>query len=144
MSRTQATITALTTDTGTPSTTNNAHSGGDYATPVNASPIGVQSTAQLTVAVTNGSGSAITATIRAAGNGVDTNGNAQPTIQPWDVVLTQATIGDLAVTVGAGATEWIGPFTTGRFQQPDGNLYLDWSATSSTTFQVIQLPYDVA
>jgi hypothetical protein len=33
--------------------------------------------------------------------------------------------GDLAVTVANSATQWIGPFESGRFIQPDGTILVD-------------------
>jgi hypothetical protein len=35
--------------------------------------------------------------------------------------------GDLTISVGAGATSWIGPFDSSRFQQADGSLNIDTS-----------------
>lgn len=41
--------------------------------------------------------------------------------------------GDLTVSVANSATEWIGPFDSSRFQQPDGSLSLDSSVVMTVT-----------
>lgn len=41
--------------------------------------------------------------------------------------------GPLTVTVAAGATAWIGPVESGRFEQSDGSLALDTSAAANVT-----------
>jgi hypothetical protein len=63
---------------------------------------------------------------------------------PQNTVLTQSTVGDLSVTIGHGTTRYIGPFTTDRFTQPDGTLLIDWSAGTSMTITVLQLPVTVS
>lgn len=142
MARTQATVVALARDTAVnPGTANSAHAAGDYVQAVN-SGVNVQDISKLLIVVTNGSASSITATVRATGNGVDVNGNTQVSPTPWNAVFTQATSGDLNVTVAAGATATFGRLTSGRFEQPDGNLYLDWSAAASVTFYAYQLAYN--
>jgi len=47
--------------------------------------------------------------------------------------------GDKAVTVAAGATQFIGPFESARFSQADGSLWLDLSADTSVTVTAFQL-----
>ncbi|MFJ5027796.1 hypothetical protein ACIQB5_06805 [Streptomyces sp. NPDC088560] len=141
MARTQATVVALARDASAAATANSAHAAGDYVQVVNAN-LTAQNIGKLLIVATNGGASSITVTVRAAGNGVDTNGNTQPAVNPANAVFTQATTGDLNVTIGAGATVAMGPFTSGRFGQPDGNLYLDWSAVTSVTFTVYQLPFN--
>ncbi|MFF9197335.1 hypothetical protein ACF09L_19215 [Streptomyces sp. NPDC014779] len=45
--------------------------------------------------------------------------------------------GSLAVTVANGATQWIGPFESGRFLQSDGSLIVETSvAMTMTAFRV--------
>lgn len=45
--------------------------------------------------------------------------------------------GDLAVTVANSATQWIGPFESGRFLQNDGSLIVETSvAMTVTAFKV--------
>lgn len=48
--------------------------------------------------------------------------------------------GDLVVAVAASATQWIGPFESGRFQQADGSLLVDvatgYVAGTITAFRV--------
>jgi hypothetical protein len=48
--------------------------------------------------------------------------------------------GDLAVTVANSGTQWIGPFESGRFIQPDGTMLVDiaagFVAGSITAFRV--------
>jgi hypothetical protein len=142
MARTAATVTTLQADAATTlGAANTAHASGDYVQAVNAGVV-VQDISKLLIVITNGGGSSITATVRATGNGVDTGGNTQVSPAPSNVAFTQATTGDLAVTIGAGATSVIARLTSGRFEQPDGNLYLDWSAVTSVTFYVYQLPYN--
>ena len=50
---------------------------------------------------------------------------------PQDTVFTQATQGDLVVSIPAGDTYVSPPLETDRFTQPDGSLLLDWSASAS-------------
>ena len=40
-------------------------------------------------------------------------------------MLTQSTVGDLSVVVTNGTTRYIGPFTTDRFAQSDGTLWIE-------------------
>ncbi|WP_065961264.1 hypothetical protein [Curtobacterium sp. UCD-KPL2560] len=41
--------------------------------------------------------------------------------------------GDLFIAVGAGATAWLGPFESARFQQADGSLAVDATAAVTVT-----------
>lgn len=77
---------------------------------------------EIILRIHNGGGAGITATVRAG-------------VYPPALSNGQ---GDLAVTVAAGATEWIGPFTGARFAQKDGSLNLDLSAAASVTVTAFQ------
>jgi hypothetical protein len=63
---------------------------------------------------------------------------------PAATVFAQSTVGDLTVTVANGTTKYIGPFTTDRFTQSDGSLWIDWSAATSMTIIVLQFPVTVS
>jgi hypothetical protein len=102
----------------------------------------VQFLRRLMLVVDNAGEAAVTVTVRASGNGVNTAGTAQPTPEPWNTVYTQSTVGDLVEAVPAGDTAVLGPFTSDRFEQPDGNLYIDWSEETDVTFLVYQFPYN--
>jgi hypothetical protein len=67
--------------------------------------------------VTNSTGGSGTATVLAGS-------------QPSAIASGQ---GSLADTVGAGATRWLGPFESARFQQPDGSLAIDTSVVMTVT-----------
>jgi hypothetical protein len=69
-----------------------------------------------------------------AANASYTTGQYQP--------YATASIGDLTVAVAAGTTElvWFGGDSE-RFTQADGSLWLDWTASTSMTCYVAQLPY---
>jgi hypothetical protein len=84
-----------------------------------------------------------TLTVRAPGNGVNVAGNAQVSPYPANAVFAQGAVGDLNVAWGTTAgTIIVGPFTTDRFEQPDGNMYLDWSTVSGpVVFWVYQTPF---
>lgn len=87
---------------------------------------------------------ATTVTLRASGNGVDASGNAQPTANPANTVFTGATAGDLVSASTTSGTLILGPLTTDRFLQPDGNVYLDFSQATGVTVYAVQLPFNVA
>jgi hypothetical protein len=54
--------------------------------------------------------------------------------QPLDIA---AGLGDLVVTVGAGAVSWLGPFESGRFIQNDGSMIVESSVVMTVTaFQI--------
>jgi hypothetical protein len=48
-------------------------------------------------------------------------------------------IGDVAVSVPAGADRFIGPLTNEHFAAADGLVDLTWSATASVTFAAIRV-----
>lgn len=81
--------------------------------------------------------------LRAPGNGNNVAGSAQVSPYPSSAVFTQGAIGDFSYSWGTTAgTAILGPFTTDRFQQPDGNFYVDWIAgVAGTQYGVIQLPF---
>lgn len=72
---------------------------------------------RLVVRVNNGGGGSINATVKAGAN--------PPALEAGQ--------GDLVVAVGAGAVKDIGPFTSGRFSQKDGSLWLDLSGSTTVT-----------
>ncbi|GAA0638230.1 hypothetical protein GCM10010174_70100 [Kutzneria viridogrisea] len=73
------------------------------------------------VHVKNGGGSSLTVTV---GIGGAINGHS-PT--------------GVAVSIAAGADKFIGPFPA-SYNQADGTVYLDYSATASVTRAVLELP----
>jgi len=73
------------------------------------------------VHVKNGGGSSLTVTLNIGGA---INGHS-PT--------------GVAITITAGADKFIGPFPA-NYNQSDGNVYLDYSATASVTRAVLELP----
>ena len=81
--------------------------------------------------------------VRATGNGNNVACTAQTSPYPSSGVFTQGAIGDLSYSWGTTAgTALFGPFTTDRFTQPDGNMYLDWTAgDAGVQFGVIQMPF---
>lgn len=136
--RTQANVVALSADAGVAQgSANSAHSGGEYISGASIDP------RKLTIVVVNGDSASHTVTIRASGNGNNTAGTAQVSPVPSSTVFTQSTLGDLVVTVANGTTQVIKLTTSDRFLQPDGNIYLDWSATTSMTYYVYASPYVV-
>ena len=91
------------------------------------------------------SGTAGTVTIRGTGSGVDATGAAQTSPYPSNAVFTQGSVGDIVVPYGTGTpASVVGPFESDRIVQPDGNIYLDWNASSLTsTFYILELPFNV-
>lgn len=85
-------------------------------------PAVVRSLPELTLLrVSNASGGSGTVTVKAG---------AQP-------LAIASGLGDLAVTVANGATSWIGPFESGRFEQSDGSMIVESSVVMTVTaFQV--------
>jgi hypothetical protein len=65
-------------------------------------------------------------------------------LPPQNTVFAGSTSGDLAVAVPNATTQYIGPLTTDRFTQADGTLWIDWSAATSMTVIVVQLPVVVS
>jgi hypothetical protein len=94
----------------------------------------------LKLFVLNGDTAAKTVTVRASGSGVTATGAAQVNPAPSNTVFTAATQGDLVATIAAGAYAVIGPLTGDRFQQPDGSLSVDWSASTSVKVWAVQDP----
>jgi hypothetical protein len=88
---------------------------------------------------------ATTVTVRAAGNGVDVNGNTQTSPYPSNAVFTQGSAGDLVSASTTSNTLDIGPLTSDRFIQFDssGNtyLYLDFSQVTGVTVLAYELPF---
>lgn len=88
---------------------------------------------------------ATTVTLRAAGNGVDVNGNSRTSPYPSNAVFTQGSVGDLVSASTTSATLDIGPLTSDRFIQVDsaGNtyLFLDFSQTTGVTVLAYELPF---
>lgn len=48
--------------------------------------------------------------------------------------------GNLAEAILAGATEFLGPFESARFEQADGSLWLDLDVDTSVTITAFQVP----
>jgi len=138
--RTLATVTALAKDSGAAVTWNTPHTAGDY---VAAGTLSTANLGKVTLAVQWGT-TAGTLTVRATGNGNNVAGTAQTSPYPSNGVFTQGSVGDLTYAWGTTAgTAIVGPFTTDRFEQSDGNLYLDWSTVSGpVTYAVIQGPFN--
>jgi hypothetical protein len=82
----------------------------------------VKSLPELTLLrVSNASGGSGTVTLKAG-------------TQPLAIASGQ---GDLTVTVANTTTQWIGPFESGRFVQPDGSMIIESSVVMTVTaFQV--------
>lgn len=100
---------------------------------------------QTLLVVANGDSSSHNVIIRGSGYTGAASGAANSGIPlPQNTVFTQATVGDLTVTVANGKTSVIGPLTTDRFAQSDGSLWIDWSAATSMTVYAIQLPVTVS
>lgn len=96
---------------------------------------------KLLFRVVNGT-TAGTITIRAAGNGVDSTGAAQTSPYPSNAVFAAGASGDLTATWSTVAgTQMVGPLTSDRYTQPDGNLYVDFSTATGVTFEVFALPF---
>ena len=140
MARTQATVVALVHDGSVAKgAALTPHTAGDYvaAGTVNSANIG-----RMMVEVVNGT-TAGTLTVRAPGNGVTVAGAAQVSPYPSNAVLAQGSVGDLSLSWGTVAgTTIVGPFTSDRFTQADGNLYLDWSTATGVTYFVTQYPFN--
>ena len=135
--RTQATVVALSADAGVAQgSANSAHAGGEY---VLGSAVDLR---RLTLVVINGDSSPHSVIVRATGNGNNVAGTAQVSPVPSSTVFTQSTLGDLTVAVTNGTTQVIKLTTSDRFEQADGNLYLDWSATTSMTYYVYANPFN--
>lgn len=79
---------------------------------------------EIVIRVVNGDTAAHTATVLA--------GASPPALSAGQ--------GDLAQSVGASSTEWLGPFTSARFVQADGSLHLDLDADTSVTVTAFHMP----
>ena len=53
----------------------------------------------------------------------------------------EASVGDLTVTLAATSYTILASLEGNRFAQPDGSLWLDWSASTSMTVWIRQGPY---
>jgi hypothetical protein len=95
---------------------------------------------RVLIVVTNGDSASHSITVRASGSGVTAAGATQVNPAPSNTVFTQATLGDLTVAVAASATQVIGPLTSDRFAQADGSMSLDWTASTSMSVWIYQLP----
>lgn len=100
---------------------------------------------QVIVVVTNADSSAHSAIVRGSGytgaaNGAANSGIPAPGVSPFTLAMN----GDLSVSVAATSTQVLGPFNTDRFVQPNhvsgGDLWIDWSASTSMSVWVYQLP----
>jgi len=139
--RTQvANIVALVKDSSVAEgSSNTPHTAGDY---IAAGTVSTTDLRRVLLKVVNGT-TAGTLTVRAPGNGNNVAGSAQTSPYPSNAVFAQGAAGDLTVTWGTVAgTTMVGPFTTDRFTQPDGNLYLDWSTATGVSFFVYQGPFN--
>lgn len=81
-------------------------------------------TEEIVLRVTNGGGGSIDATVQSGAN----------------PPASSAGQGDLVQAVAAGATQFLGPFTSGRFVQSDGSLWLDLSGATSVTVTAFRVP----
>ena len=101
---------------------------------------------KVLLVVTNADSASHTCIIRGSGYTGAANGAANSGIlPPQNTVFAQSTLGDLSVAVANGTTQVIGPFTTDRFTQPisaGGGMWIDWSAATSMSVWVYQLPVD--
>jgi len=84
-----------------------------------------------------------TLTVRATGSGSNVAGVAQTSPYPSNAVFTQGSVGDLSVVYSTAVATIVGPFTSDRFLQTDGNIYLDWAGDQSAVFNVYELPFVV-
>lgn len=94
---------------------------------------------KVLIRVDNGDTASHTVTLRAGGSGVTASGGAAVAVP-----FTNATVGDLVVTVANAGSQIIEVDTTGRFTQADGSLSLDFSAATAMKVWVFQLPYVAA
>jgi hypothetical protein len=104
---------------------------------------------QVLLVVANADTVAHNVIIRGSGYTGAANGAVNSGIpSPGNTVFTQGTLGDLSVTVANATTQVIGPFTTDRFVQPNhvngGDLWIDWSASTSMSVWVYQIPVTVS
>jgi hypothetical protein len=93
------------------------------------------------VIIHNADSSAHTVIVRASGyqgvpGGAANSSYVSGQYQPF----AQASAGDLSFAVAATSYAVLGPLDGDRFAQPDGSLWLDWSASTSVTVFVKQSP----
>jgi hypothetical protein len=74
--------------------------------------------------------------IRGSGSGVTVAGTAQTSPYPSNAVFTQGSQGDFVFSMAASsAFEAVWVYTSDRFTQPDGNIYIDFTTgTTGTIF----------
>jgi hypothetical protein len=102
--------------------------GMNVAIPTTALPAGPNLNS-LVLVVNNTAASSKVVTVRAGVGGGVTPGPA-----------FRAGQGDLAVTVGASGTQYIGPFETARFAQSDGSLNIDMASGITGTITALIMP----
>jgi hypothetical protein len=100
---------------------------------------------KMLLRVTNTAAAAYSVILRGSGYTGLPAGAVNSGIPPvQNTVYTQATVGDLAVSVATTGVAWLGPFSTDRFAQPDGSLSVDFSSTSfAGKITAFQLPFVV-
>lgn len=97
------------------------------------------------LAVGNADSSPHTVIIRASGyTGAPGDAANSGIPSPQNTVFTQSTAGDFAVAVTNATTRYIGPFTSDRFTQSDGSLWIDWTSGTGMTVTVLQNPVVVS
>lgn len=112
---------------------------------VNGNTVAVPGPYNAIIVVKNADSASHTLKLRSGGYTGTPAGSANSAmVAPANTIFTQSTVGDLSVTVAAGATEYVRVHTTDRFTQQDGSMWLDWDASTSMTVWVFTLPYVVA
>jgi hypothetical protein len=99
---------------------------------------------QLELLVENGSGSTITAIVRASNYSGAPSGAANSGSLTAYQPFTQASVGDLSIPVVASAYVMVSINTTDRFVQSDGSIWIDTSAQASVYLWAFTKPYVVA
>lgn len=87
-------------------------------------------TGSLVLLVTNVATAVMNVIIRGTGSGVVVAGTAQTSPYPSNAVFTQGSQGDLTYVVPLSSSAVIWPYTSDRFTQPDGNIYIDFSGVA--------------
>ena len=100
----------------------------------------IQNPAKLMIVAVIGS-TATTVTLRASGNGNNAAGVAQVSPVPSSTIFAQSTLGDLVSASTTSGTIAVS-FSTDRFLQPDGNIYLDFSQVTGVTVYAWQRPFN--
>jgi len=80
-----------------------------------------------------------TVVIRGSGSGVLVSGTSQTSPYPSNAVFTQGSQGDLTVSMAASSLYMIWPYTSDRFTQSDGNIYLDFGVSITGFITVFAL-----